>query len=115
MQRFIDSIADGVFMLAKCNSCSKFIWPPNIICSKCLNSDIEWVKVEPIGKVLSVSISYVSTKTSDAETFALIELEHGINLFASIEGSAYEGSIVKMIRCGLDEHGKPYYIFKALT
>ncbi len=102
-------------MLARCNSCSKFIWPPNIICSKCLSNDIEWVRVEPIGKVLTISTSYVSTKTSDSETFALIELEHGINLFASIEGSAYEGSIVKMIRCGLDEHGKPYYVFKALT
>ncbi len=109
MERFIDYLVKGNFMLAKCRLCSSIIWPPNIVCNRCLSKDVEWVNSEPIGKVIALSRSYVSS----AETFAMVELDNGVELFASIEGYAEEGSRVKMVECGVKD-GRPYYIFRVL-
>ncbi len=109
MERFIDHLADGSFMLVRCNSCSSIVWPPNIVCSRCLSKDLEWVNSRPVGKVVALSRSHVSS----GETFAMVELDNGIELFASIEGYAEEGSRVEMVECGVRD-GKPYYIFRVL-
>jgi len=109
MERFLESLARGVFILARCSSCARFVWPPSDTCSRCL-SDVEWVSIEPKGRIVASSISHLLGKR-----FALVELEQGIRLFGTVDGEASEDSNVILSSCGIDDkNNKPYYVFKPI-
>jgi len=109
MERFLESLSRGVFILARCSSCARFVWPPSDTCSRCL-SDVEWVSIKPKGRIVALSVSHLLR-----ERFALVELEQGIRLFGTVDGEVSEGSDVILSSCGIDDKNhRPYYIFKSI-
>lgn len=120
MQRFLDALSKGVFAVARCRYCSSTVWPPSPVCRRCLNSDMEWVYIDPSkdeikGRIMAVSESYIR-----GVRFAFIELENGARLFGRVleddnpETEPSIGSLVMMVRCGIDDDNEPYYLFKSL-
>lgn len=119
MQRFLDALSKGIFAVVRCRDCYSIIWPPNPVCRRCLNSDIEWVYIDPSkdnikGRIIAVSESHIR-----GVRFALIELENGLRLFGRIlddDKPKTEPSIglVIMVGCGIDDSNEPYYLFKRL-
>ncbi|MCS6768550.1 MAG: zinc ribbon domain-containing protein [Candidatus Nitrosocaldus sp.] len=115
MQRFIASLAKGVFTIARCKSCSSVVWPPNPVCRICLGMDMEWVDMYPARDEIRGRIVMVSESHIRKARFALIELENGIRLFGRImddDKDLCTGSPVLMVGCGI-EGDEPYYVFKS--
>jgi len=109
MERFLESLSRGVFILARCSSCEMFVWPPSDACNRCL-SDVEWISIKPKGKIVASSVSHLLGKR-----LALVELEQGIRLFGTVDGEASEGSHVMLSSCGIDDKNhRPYYVFKPI-
>jgi uncharacterized OB-fold protein len=46
-------LARGEFVLSRCASCKTWIWPANYRCAACGSWELEWVPVEPVGRVFS--------------------------------------------------------------
>lgn len=90
------------------------IWPPSNICSKCLSDKIEWVEVDPNGKLLEFTESLIANKPG---IFGVVELSGDIRLLGKIicdnYGELKKGMTVKMVKCGM-EGNDAYYEFQPM-
>jgi uncharacterized OB-fold protein len=46
-------LEDGVFKLSRCAACKTWIWPAHHRCGTCGSWELEWVALEPVGKVFT--------------------------------------------------------------
>lgn len=63
---FWRGLEDGVFQLSRCASCKTWIWPAHHRCGTCGSWDLEWVALEPVGKVFTYTRTrYVFDRVSE--------------------------------------------------
>ena len=48
---FADFLAQGKIMATRCKACGKEYYPPQVDCSSCLKSDVEWFECPTEGKL----------------------------------------------------------------
>ena len=80
---FLEKLSRGELSAIRCKTCSSYVMPPTSLCSKCLSSDLEWVKISQRGKVISFSEIHVSNKDFQhmlPYIVGIIETEEGIRL-----------------------------------
>lgn len=52
-EAFVEYLSKDEIRATKCRKCGRVFFPPQADCSFCLESDMEWVKIEGKGKLLS--------------------------------------------------------------
>ncbi|MDH2901093.1 MAG: Zn-ribbon domain-containing OB-fold protein, partial [archaeon] len=80
---FYENLAKGELSAPKCKSCQSYVMPPTSACSKCLSTNLEWVKLRQRGKIISFSEIFVSNKKFQDRTpyvVSIIETEDGVRL-----------------------------------
>ena len=108
MQEFLDYIKKGDFRIYVCASCKKKIWPPFKYCPKCL-SKAHLLKIDRNGVLLEFTFSHLE---NIGGVFGIVEIR-GIRLVGSIFGGPLrQGMKVKMIKCGINPDGSPFYHFE---
>ena len=50
---FVEYLVKDEIRATKCRKCGRVFFPPQADCSSCLESDMDWVKVEGNGKIIS--------------------------------------------------------------
>jgi len=50
---FVDYLEKGELRGTKCRQCGETFFPPRADCSKCLSKDMEWIKIEGRGNLIS--------------------------------------------------------------
>ncbi len=55
---FIDYLEQGELYATRCNPCGLTFFPPRADCCSCLGSEMEWVKINPRGRLISFTRSY---------------------------------------------------------
>ncbi len=55
---FIDYLEKGDLYATRCKPCGVTFFPPRADCCSCLENDLEWVKINPKGKLISFTRSY---------------------------------------------------------
>lgn len=61
-----DALAQSEFRLTRCATCSRWLWPAHYRCGHCGSWDIDWVRVEPIGKIYTWSrVFFASGETKE--------------------------------------------------
>ncbi|MGI6308525.1 MAG: Zn-ribbon domain-containing OB-fold protein [Dethiobacteria bacterium] len=50
---FVDYLEKGELRGTKCSKCGETFFPPRADCSKCLSKDMEWIKIEGTGSLVS--------------------------------------------------------------
>lgn len=59
---FVDYLEKGELRGTKCRQCGETFFPPRASCSKCLNEDMEWIKIEGTGNLISFTkVNYAPT------------------------------------------------------
>src|SRR5581483_4224404 len=48
-----EHLDQGEFRLQRCASCKRWIWPANYRCAGCGGWDMEWVRLQPEGRIYS--------------------------------------------------------------
>ena len=43
--RFFSALKESRIESTKCSKCGTIQWPPRIICSNCLSSELEWIEL----------------------------------------------------------------------
>jgi uncharacterized OB-fold protein len=108
MQEFLEYVKKGDFRIYVCASCKKKIWPPFKYCPKCL-SKAHLLKIDGNGVLLEFTFSHLK---DTGGVFGIVEIG-GIRLVGSIFGEPLRrGMKVKMINCGINSHGSPFYHFE---
>lgn len=77
----------GVLMIRRCAGCDRLFAPLTVDCSACAVSDLEWVPSAGTGSILSWRVVERGvTGTAAPLTIAIVELDEGPWVYASIEG-----------------------------
>jgi len=89
IESFYKFVSEGKLMAAKCGKCGNLLLPPRPVCTKCLSTDFEWVKLKGGGKLLSYTVIHVSPPHFESMTpyaVGIVELEEGPHLPGMIRG-----------------------------
>ncbi|NMJ88024.1 MAG: hypothetical protein EX285_09375 [Thaumarchaeota archaeon] len=112
MDSFTESLKIGKLTTSKCSSCKKLIWPPSNICPNCHSDDIEWIIINPNGKLLEFSETLID---NNPKIFGMVKLNENICLLGRIichhNNELKKGINVKLIKCGI-ENNNVYYEFQ---
>lgn len=93
---FEDALKEGIFVIGKCNSCKKTIWPPSDYCNRCFGK-IEVKKGPMEGKIIEFS-------KQDKNYFCLVEFEKEVKIIGKISsGIPQNNQSVKITKCGIKD------------
>ena len=85
VKSFYDFLKEKKIMGTKCKDCGEIYLPPRPLCSKCINSNLEWVELEGKGKLVAfTSITIAPTHMLNAGysrdnpyIYGVVELDSG--------------------------------------
>ncbi len=114
--RFFSALKESRIETTKCNKCGEIQWPPRIICSTCLSTDISWIELPKAGKIVAFSKAFVGSLQGEESPIivAAILLDNGLRLLSRISDATYEqlhvGQKVKLTKAAM-VNGQPYWAF----
>lgn len=80
---FYKFVSEKRLMAAKCNECGNVSLPPKPMCTKCLSTNLKWLEVEGVGKLVSYTVIYVAPEQfQDMTPYAvgIIKFESGLRI-----------------------------------
>ncbi len=83
IEQFYRFMNEGKLMGAKCIKCGKIMLPPRPICIQCYSENLEWIKLENKGNLLTYTIIHVAPPQFQhlvPYAVGIIELEKGLKL-----------------------------------
>jgi len=93
IEQFYRFMNEGKLMGAKCIKCGKIMLPPRPICIQCYSENLEWIKLENKGKLLTYTIIHVAPPQFQhlvPYAVGIIELEKGLKLPGMIKGIDFD-------------------------
>ena len=93
IEQFYRFMNEGKLMGAKCRKCGKIMLPPRPICIQCYSENLEWIKLENKGKLLTYTIIHVAPPQFQhlvPYAVGIIELEKGLKLPGMIKGIDFD-------------------------
>lgn len=89
---FVEYLEKGELRGTKCRQCGETFFPPRAECSKCLNEDMEWTKIEGAGSLVSFTrVNYAPTgfEADIPYILALVDF-NGIKVFGRFSAEVPE-------------------------
>jgi len=99
-------LSEDKLMGSKCQTCGVVSVPPRSICTKCHGSEMEWVEMRGMGKLVAFTCIAIGPPFMIKEGYdrkhpyvsGVVELEEGAKVVARIEG--VDGSKPETIKIG---------------
>ena len=105
---FVDYLEQGELRATQCRNCAQIYFPPRADCAACFSNDMEWVKIEGSGKIISYTTANYAPTGFEADvpyTLALVDFGN-VKVFGRLSkevkgedlkvGLAVKAQIVKM-------------------
>jgi hypothetical protein len=89
MEQFYKFVGQGKLMAARCRQCNTLLFPPKPVCTECYSKDLEWIKLEKNGRLLTYTVIYVAPPQFQPETpyaIGIVKLEGGPKIPGRIKG-----------------------------
>jgi uncharacterized protein len=96
---FVEYLDQGEIRGTSCRRCGRMFFPPRVDCSWCLASDMEWIKIEGTGNLLSFTkVNYAPTgfESDVPYTLGLVDF-NGVRVF----GRFNKGIPEEQIKAGM--------------
>lgn len=93
VKKWYDFLDEGKFMGTRCKRCGSYEFPPLPICNSCSSTDMEWVEMSGVGKMVSFSANFiVDPPFADfgPSLHAVVELAEGPTFISWILGVDFE-------------------------
>ena len=84
---FLKFLEEGKMMTTKCRKCGKIYFPPKMDCSVCGASEMDWIEIDEVGKLVAYStVMYGPTgfENDVPYTIAVIKFPNGVQVFGRI-------------------------------
>ena len=120
-EEFVTYLEQGKVMTTKCKKCGTQYFPPKMDCPKCLLSDVEWVKIDNEGKLVTYTVVHYGPSGFEDEapyTLAIGDFGDGLRIFGRLNKDIKESDIkpgmgLKMVPVKLPEDRITYEFQKA--
>ena len=93
IEQFYRFMNEGKLIVAKCIKCGTIMLPPRPIRIQCYSENLEWIKLENKGKLLTYTIIHVAPPQFQhlvPYAVGIIELEKGLKLPGMIKGIDFD-------------------------
>lgn len=94
-QPFWEGCKRHELLIPRCRNCGTYHFFPRFFCTKCLSTDIEWVKTNGRGRIYTFTVidkaGMAAFKEEVPYILAMIQLEEGVRMMSNI------------VECGPDE------------
>ena len=81
---FWEGTRERKLKVQRCGKCGTFQWGPEWLCHKCLSFDMQWVEIEPKGRIYSWERAWhpvnAALKDQGPYLIVLVELPHAGNI-----------------------------------
>ena len=87
IEGFYKFVGEGKLMAAKCNKCGAVLLPPRPACSKCMSKDLQWIPVNPTGKLLTYTVIHVPPKEFESKApyaVGIVRFDNGGQLLGMV-------------------------------
>ena len=120
-EEFVTYLEQGKVMTTRCKKCGTQYFPPKMDCPKCLLSDVEWVKIDNEGKLVTYTVVHYGPSGFENEapyTLAIGDFGDGLRIFGRLNKDIEESDIkpgmgLKMVPVKLPEDRITYEFQKA--
>ena len=86
-QPYWDGALAGELRIQRCTPCREFYFYPRPFCTRCLSTDVHWIKVSGRARLHSYVINHRAAPGFEAEApyvIAIVELEEGPRMMANL-------------------------------
>jgi uncharacterized OB-fold protein len=100
---FVDYLEKGEVRGTQCKSCGKKFFPPRVDCDQCLGNDVEWIKIEGVGTLVTFTRQGFAPTGFDKDvpyTTALAIFD-GVQVFGRLDGSIPEDEVAIGMNVGI--------------
>jgi uncharacterized OB-fold protein len=107
---FWQGLVDNRLRIQKCRHCQSWQWGPEYICARCHAFDLDWVDIEPKGRIYSWTRIWQAAQPALAQAapylVVLVELDAapGVRLIGNLIGSGTQGAPIGASVHGVFEH-----------
>lgn len=95
-KHYRDQLDLGNFMIQRCQSCSRGIFYPRMICPHCGSDQLEWFTPSGDGVVYSTTVVRRKPEQGGNYNVALVDLAEGPRMMSRIDGTAPEDVSIGM-------------------
>jgi uncharacterized OB-fold protein len=84
---FLKFLEEKKMMTTKCQKCGKIYFPPKMDCNVCGASEIDWIEIDEVGKLVAYSTVMYGPSGFENDvpyTIAVIKLPNGVQVFGRI-------------------------------
>lgn len=105
-QRFFHALRTGIFQIQRCRACGRHVFYPRSNCPHCGSKQLSWVQPSGRGTVYSTTVVRRPAEEGGDHNVALIDLEEGPRMMATVVGVAPDQVAVGMeVTARIDEQG----------
>ena len=114
MAAYEAALRDGIFMIQRCEACSRHVFYPRVLCPHCASAKLDWVRPRGTGTVYSTTVVRRSEAKGGPYNVALIDLDEGVRLMSRVEDIAPEDVRIGMrVRVSIGSvNGTPAPVFR---
>lgn len=87
---FFESLKNGVMKTTRCRECGTIYFPPQIDCPRCKARNMEWIRIEEEGELVTWSVINVKPLTFSHHSdyiVGIVRMPQGFNILAWIRGA----------------------------
>jgi uncharacterized OB-fold protein len=102
---FYNFISEKKLMAAKCNKCGTILLPPKPMCTNCLSTNLRWIDLDGIGKLLSYTIIHIAPTQFQSlvpYTVGIVELKSCLRLPGMIRNKYGENIAGDRVKVGMN-------------
>lgn len=89
-KKFWEGLRDGKVYATRCRKCGKLYFPPQVDCSNCLTSDVEWVQLNDKGVIETFTEIFLKpqgfTHYESPYIIAIARTSEGVKIMGWLEG-----------------------------
>ncbi|MFC4274545.1 Zn-ribbon domain-containing OB-fold protein [Achromobacter aloeverae] len=82
------ALAQGQFLIQRCEACSRAVFYPRMICPHCGSDKLAWQAPSGRGTVYSTTVVRRKPDAGGDYNVALVDLEEGVRLMSRVDGVA---------------------------
>ena len=102
---FYNFIGKKQLMASKCLECGTVLLPPKPMCSNCLSTNLKWIELRGVGKLLSYTVIHIAPPQFQAMTpytVGIVELKSGPRLPGMLRNEHGDPIPKERVRVGMD-------------
>ena len=110
---FQDYLAEGVFRIQQCESCSRHVFYPRVLCPHCGSTSLAWRSATGNGAVHACSVVMGKPGTNTDYAVVLVDLQEGARMMSNVvDCDPHTVKIGMPLKARIvEKEGKPLVVF----